>query len=404
MIFALFVLLIALVISAVAAYYSIAGLTAIFAAAVTPIIIMGAALEVGKITATVWLHKYWREVSFQFKLYLIPAIIILMMITSMGIFGYLSKAHMDQAIPAGDIVAQVELLDEKIKTERDNIEANKHALQQMDAQVDQMLGRTTDAKGASSAVQVRKNQAKERKQLQDDIALSQKNIAQIQNERAPIAAQVRKVEAEVGPIKYIASLVYGDNPDANLLERAVRWVIVLLVFVFDPLAIVLILAADQTIFWHREKKEQPIVPIIAEPSIQPEPIDSQLVDDMLDEALDAMLEDITASEMFHYPTEQIIKEVVVDDHTEINQIRAKLEETEHDLANAVLLIQEKQDEIDRLNGVTQPVVFPDNSQEYIKYITNKVRIGDMKIEELTASEQEQVLENLSYDNKRRLYE
>ena len=256
MIFGLFVLGVALTISAVAAYYSIAGLCAIFAAAVVPIIIMGAALELGKITATVWLHKYWKQANIQFKLYLIPAIIVLMLITSMGIFGFLSKAHMDQNITVGDSSAQVQILDEKIKTEQDNIAANKRALTQMDAQVDQMLGRTTDDKGASKAVQVRKSQAKERSSLQKDISQSQKTIAQLQEERAPLAAKARRIEAEVGPIKYIAALIYGDNPNADLLERAVRWVIILLVFVFDPLALILILAAEQTIAWAREEKEK----------------------------------------------------------------------------------------------------------------------------------------------------
>ena len=256
MIFGLFVLGVALTISAVAAYYSIAGLCAIFAAAVTPIIIMGAALELGKITATVWLHKYWHKANIQFKLYLIPAIIVLMLITSMGIFGFLSKAHMDQNITVGDSAAQVQILDEKIKTEQDNISVNKRALQQMDAQVDQMLGRTTDDKGANRAVQIRKNQAKERKALQADISAAQKNISALQAERAPLAAQNRKIEAEVGPIKYIAALIYGDNPNADLLERAVRWVIILLVFVFDPLALILILAAEQTIVWSRKEREE----------------------------------------------------------------------------------------------------------------------------------------------------
>ena len=256
MLFGLFILAVALSISAVAAYYSIAGLTAIFAAAVVPIIIMGAALEVGKIAATVWLHKFWHRANIQFKLYLVPAILVLMLITSMGIFGFLSKAHMDQNITVGDSAAQVQILDEKIKTEQDNIAASKQALKQMDAQVDQMLGRTTDDRGANRAVQIRKNQAKERKSLQADITAAQKTISQLQAERAPIAAQSRKIEAEVGPIRYIAALIYGDNPNADLLERAVRWVIILLVFVFDPLALILILAAEQTLIWNREDKKK----------------------------------------------------------------------------------------------------------------------------------------------------
>lgn len=255
MIFGIFTLAVALTISAVAAYYSIAGLCAIFAAAVVPIIIMGAALELGKITATVWLHKYWHRCALQFKLYLVPAIVVLMIITSMGIFGFLSKAHMDQTVTVGDSSAQVQILDEKIATEKTNIDSAKKALQQMDAQVDQMLSRTTDDKGTNRAVQIRKQQAKERKSLQTEITEAQKHIAELQNERAPLAAQTRKIEAEVGPVKYIAALIYGDNPDANLLERAVRWVIILLVLVFDPLALVLILAAEQTIEWAREDRK-----------------------------------------------------------------------------------------------------------------------------------------------------
>ena len=255
MIFGYILLLIALLISSVAAYYSIAGLTAIFAAVFWPIVIMGGVLEIGKIATTVWLHKYWDRVAVQFKLYLVPAIAILMLITSMGIFGFLSKAHLDQAVPAGDISSQVQIFDDKIKTERDNIDAARKALKQMDAQVDEKLSRTTDDRGAERAVQIRRAQSKERNNLQHEISSAQKKISSLQEQRAPVASQARKVEAEVGPIKYIAALIYGDNPEANVLEKAVRWVIILIVLVFDPLALVLILAADQTFEWHRPKRK-----------------------------------------------------------------------------------------------------------------------------------------------------
>jgi hypothetical protein len=257
MAFGYILLFIALTISSAAAYYSIAGLTAIFAAAFWPIVIMGSVLELGKIATTVWLHKYWDRVPYQFKLYLVPAIVILMLITSMGIFGFLSKAHLDQAVPAGDVSAKVQIFDDKIKTLRDNIEADRKALKQMDAQVDEKLARTTDDKGAERSVQIRRNQAGERKRIQDDITTSQNQITKLQEQRAPVASEARKVEAEVGPIKYIAALIYGDNPDQNVLERAVRWVIILLVLVFDPLALVLILAADQTFAWAREDAKKP---------------------------------------------------------------------------------------------------------------------------------------------------
>ena len=248
-------LLVALILSTIAAWYSIIGLTTIFAGAVVPVIIMGSALELAKITATVWLRKYWHRAGLLLKLYLVPAVMAIALITSMGIFGFLSKAHMDQGVTSGDIQARIAIYDEKIKTEKENIEANRKALKQMDEGVDQVLGRSTTETGAEKAVAMRKSQQKERTRLQNEILQSQKSIQGLNNERAPIAAEVRKVEAEVGPIKYIAALLYGDNPDTNLLEKAVRWVIILLVIVFDPLALMLVLAANQSKDWDDEEEE-----------------------------------------------------------------------------------------------------------------------------------------------------
>lgn len=125
MIFGIFTLIVAVIISAVAAYYSIVGLTAIFAAAVIPIIIMGAVLEVGKITAAVWLKINWHRASLTYKLYLVPAVALLMLLTSMGIFGFLSKAHSDQILIKGDTNEQVALYDEQIKVERETIDNAK---------------------------------------------------------------------------------------------------------------------------------------------------------------------------------------------------------------------------------------------------------------------------------------
>ena len=254
MLFGYFTLFVALVIETVGAYYSITGLAAIFSGAVIPILIMGASLEVGKVTAAVWLKLNWDRASLAYKLYLVPAVAFLMLLTSMGIFGFLSKAHSDQNMVSGDVQAKIAIYDEKIKTERDNIDANRKALKQLDDAVDQVMGRSTDERGAERSVQIRRGQQSERGRLLKEIEQSQKRIASLNEERAPIAAEVRKVEAEVGPIKYIAALVYGDNPDANLLEAAVRWVIILIVAVFDPLALVLILAAQQSIRWAREEK------------------------------------------------------------------------------------------------------------------------------------------------------
>jgi hypothetical protein len=252
MIFGYGLLLTALVLSAVAEFYSIMGLVAIFSAAVIPVIIMGASLGLGKIVATVWLHNNWKRAPILFKLYLVPAVAFLMMLTSMGIFGFLSKAHSDQSLVSGDAVAKVAIYDEKIKTAKDNIDANRKALKQMDESVDQVMGRSQDEKGADKAVALRRGQAKERTRLLSEITAEQKVIVQLSEERAPLAAEFRKVESEVGPIKYIAALVYGDNPDSNVLEKAVRLVIIMIVLVFDPLALTLILAANKQFEWARQ--------------------------------------------------------------------------------------------------------------------------------------------------------
>ncbi len=264
-------LLIALLISSVSAFYSVSGLTAIFAAAKVPIIIMGTALEVGKVVTTIWLRKNWARVGAIMKIYLVISMVVLMLITSMGIFGFLSKAHLDQAVPTADVQAEVALIDEKIKTERDNIAANKLVLTQMDNSVTEILGRSRDERGAERAVQIRRSQSAERSKLQKDNELAQRRIQDLQAQRAPIAAKVRQVEAEVGPVKYIAALIYGDQAGADVLESAVRWVIILLVAVFDPLALSLMLAVnrkleldEQEVEITQEVSQEPV------PFVQPE--------------------------------------------------------------------------------------------------------------------------------------
>jgi TolA-binding protein len=315
-------MLVAVSISAIAAWYSVEGLTAIFAAAVIPVIIMGGALEAGKILATVWLHNNWRRISWAYKSYLIPAILFLMILTSMGIFGFLSKAHSDQSLVTGDATSKVAIYDEKIRTAKDNIEANRKALRQMDEAVDQVMGRSADEKGADKAVAIRRGQAKERARLQTEITAEQTKIAALSEERAPFAAEVRKVEADVGPIKYIAALIYGDNPDTTVLERAVRWVIMLIVVVFDPLALCLILASNKQLEWVREDREKMLDP---EPAYEPDdgPLTDQQMAALAESAATELPqgETVETSQLFEpvqEPNEpdQNTKTVVISDVTE----------------------------------------------------------------------------------------
>lgn len=241
-------LLSALVLSAIAAFYAVAGLVAIFAAAATSIIIMGAALEISKLVVASWLYRNWSEIPFLLKTYFTTALVILMMLTSMGIFGYLSKAHLDQAVPTGDIVSKLNLIDEKITTQRENIDASRKQIAQLDSIAEQAVSRTEDARGIERANQIRRSQARERTKLFSEIEVSQTEIANLNQERSPIAAEVRKVEAKVGPIKYIAALLYGDELNDTLLEQSVRIVIIMIVLVFDPLAVLMLIA------WSREQK------------------------------------------------------------------------------------------------------------------------------------------------------
>lgn len=258
----------ALCLSAIAAFYAVAGLMAIFAASAVPIMIMGGTLEAAKLVVASWLYRNWKEVPVLMKSYFTIALVILMMLTSMGIFGYLSKAHLDQAVPTGDVTSKLALIDEKIKTQKDNVETARKAIQQMDAQVDQTLSRSDDTKGAERAVQIRKQQQKERASLLADIGNAQKEIAKLNEERAPIASEVRKVEAEVGPIKYIAALLYDEKMDEGVLEKAVRIVIIMIVLVFDPLAVLMLIAYNRELRMEELRNTPPSINVGSVPKVR----------------------------------------------------------------------------------------------------------------------------------------
>ena len=433
MLLGLLILFVALALSGIAAYYSIIGLTAIFAAAVIPIIVMGGVLEVAKLACTVWLHQNWQRARFVMKLYLVPAVAVLMFITSMGIFGFLSKSHIEQSAMGTEQIEQVKVIDDKLlraqaKVERWNTEigrlnrgetsgridglitreqeridkANKRIQPQIDAENSKVKGLrlqadkeiaqqnkrlgdaqkrtsgdiaiaekrlaqldkdvaaytsqgtttggvfTADVDNVKKGNQLRASQKPERDQLEKAIAKAKRteigvasrvqreitninkrlaeqikgveaNVAKIRTgitktidsananiakytleagssnknvdvrikelelnieniqpqidglreEKFVFEKQYRQFEAEVGPVKYIAQLIYGDNPDQNLLESAVRWVIILIVAVFDPLAIMMLLAATETFAWRRQDKETAVETVTTLPSPLP---------------------------------------------------------------------------------------------------------------------------------------
>jgi hypothetical protein len=300
-------------VSAVAVYYSVAGLAAIFASAVVPIVIMGVSLEIGKIVATVWIKQNWSIAPRLIRTYLVIAITVLMMITSMGIFGFLSKAHLDQSVPSGDVIDRLAVIDGKIQTERENIDAAKRALKQMDESVDQTMARSTSETGAARAASLRKSQQRERSQYQNDIASSQSRIGVLNQERGPIAKELRQVEAEVGPIKYIAGFIYGAT-DSTILEKAVTWVIIALIVVFDPLALILLLASQISFqsFRERQREEEEMTPVfIADVDEKPteekaayEPDDGILTEEQIDQIIEsttATTATIVTSSLFDEP-------------------------------------------------------------------------------------------------------
>ena len=245
MLFGILTLLVGLAISVVAAWYSIVGLMAIFAAAKIPIAIMGAVLEVGKLLTASWLYQFWDKTNTLLKSYFTIAVVVLMFITSMGIFGFLSKAHMDQTLSVGDNSLLIERIDRKIEREKVKITDAETVVAQLDKTV-QVLIDYDRIRGESGAIAVRESQNEERATLSNIIDQAYSKIDTLSVEKLELDKEQLELEAEVGPIKYIAAFIYGDELDKTLLERAVRWIIITIIFVFDPLAVLLIVAANMT--------------------------------------------------------------------------------------------------------------------------------------------------------------
>ena len=244
-------LLTALGISAVAAYYSIVGLMAIFSASAMSIAIMGVVLEIGKLITASWLYQNWKKVPFLLKSYLTLAVVVLMFITSMGIFGYLSKAHIDQGKGVAEIYLKVERVDNRIKTERNTIARYEKQLTNLDT----ALNRYLDLGAVSKGLAKREEQEPERRELVRLINESQKRIDDFLTERSEYQLQINSFEVEIGPIKYISALIYGDEA-LDYIDTAVRAVILTLVFVFDPLAVLLLISANMSMQDYNEQKRK----------------------------------------------------------------------------------------------------------------------------------------------------
>ena len=240
----------AISISIIAAGYSIIGLATLFAGAVIPIIAMGSALEVGKLVAASWLYNNWNSnVPRLLKAYLFGAIIVLIFITSMGIFGFLSKAHLDQVKPTSGNNIKIELLDNQINQQQKIIDRSQKTLDQLDKALEVYIEKEFVTRGLKE----RKKQEEERTELNNAINKASDKIAELTNQKANLNLEQDKIEAEVGPIKYVAELIYGENAQDNF-DKSVRIVILILIFVFDPLAVLLLIAANISLRQWRMKK------------------------------------------------------------------------------------------------------------------------------------------------------
>ena len=242
----------AISISLIAAGYSILGLATLFAGAYVPIIAMGSALEVGKLVAASWLYHNWRKnIPKSLKAYLFTSIIVLIFITSVGIFGFLSKAHLDQVKPTAGNTEQIALIDKKIKQEEKIIERAEKTLAQLDKALDVYI----DKEYVSRGLKERNKQKEERDLLNKSIDEAMEKIANLNNSKSSINIEQLKLEADVGPLKYVAELIYGDNAKDHF-DSAVRIIILILIFVFDPLAVLLLIAANISLNQWRDKRDE----------------------------------------------------------------------------------------------------------------------------------------------------
>jgi hypothetical protein len=235
-------LLVSLSLSAVAAYYSIIGLTAIFAASFWPIVVMGSTLEVAKVVTTSWLYQNWTIAPRFVRYYLMLAVTVLMFITSIGIFGYLSKAHIDQSSKSSISVVDLDAIQMKLDIANQDITFARETLANLDSVV-QVLTDAERINGERGAVAVRASQQVERDSLNALIASNSELVSSLLEEKQKIDIETSALETEIGPLKYVAEIVYGNSETATV-EHAVRLVILIIIFVFDPLAVLLLIGAN----------------------------------------------------------------------------------------------------------------------------------------------------------------
>ena len=279
MLFGLLTLLVALAISAVAAYYSIVGLMAIFAGATTAIAIMGIVLEIGKLICASWTFQNWKTSPLSLRTYFILAIVVLMLITSLGIFGFLSRAHITQSSPTALISERIERIDLKIDQRQIQINRYQGRLDTLDQALQRYIELGAISKGLSKIGAM----DNETNLLKTKIEGLENEIDDLSDEKYGLKTELNLAEVEVGPIRYVASMLYDDVSESQL-EEAVRWIIILLIFVFDPLAVVLVIAANISLRDYRRERKMSTKTVTVMPDLSDKTIiDSDNVEEYSDD-------------------------------------------------------------------------------------------------------------------------
>ena len=236
-------------IAGIAAYFSVIGMATIFAGAYIGTIVMMTALEVGKLVTAAYLHLVWDKLNY-LKYYLLASVGVLMLITSLGIFGYLSKANIETTLVGDGNNLELSIIDTRIKAEESKIQRLQDRLSGLDLVV--TTGRPQDRN------YINRVQREERSQIATDIDISLDLISEYTEEKLPIQRRQLEQESKIGPIKYVAEVIYGEDESVKYLDNAVRWVIYALIFVFDPLA-VLLLVSSTGLIARRVEDEKPKV-------------------------------------------------------------------------------------------------------------------------------------------------
>ena len=269
MFFGLLTLLVALAISTVAAYYSIVGLMAIFAGATTAIAIMGVVLEIGKLVCASWTFQNWKTSPFTIRSYFIVAVVVLMLITSLGIFGFLSRAHITQSSPTALLVERIERINLKVNQRQTQVNRYQGRLDTLDQALQRYIELGAISKGLSKIGAM----DNETNLLKTKISTLETEIDGLTDKKYGLKTELNLAEVEVGPIRYVASMIYDDVSESQL-EEAVRWIIILLIFVFDPLAVVLVIAANISLRDYRRERKMATKTV----TIMPDLSDKEVID------------------------------------------------------------------------------------------------------------------------------